>query len=762
MGRLFLSLVRMSLSASVLVAVVLILRAVLRAAPKWIRCALWALVAVRLVCPALPESPLSLQPETGISQAEERYSLSEIPVAFPEAAASAWRAAGDGLNGGLGVQRIRTAERDTDGSSVTVTSQWWEVWVLFGQYVWLIGMAAMLLYAFLSWLRIRRRVREAALLRDNVWLSDRIDSPFILGAVRPRIFLPSDMETAALPQVLAHETAHLRRRDHWWKPLGFLLLSVYWFNPLLWLAYLLLCRDIELACDEKVVREFDAVGRKAYAEALLQCSAPRSMLTACPLAFGELGVRERIRAVVNYKRPAFWIVVAAIAAFAVAGICFLTNPSRFHPDFSREDLLGAEVFHALYMNDVGVWQMDSAGLDTLYDRLQGLTETRRSGFQGLTPLYTITLSLRYQGNLQLRGYAADGSNTELYYDGKTFRITDAAFRSYVREVCERDTLETASAEAPEPFDDSWLRPPALSLLGREPVTAYAGTYVWNAKKDGHAGQISANSVHPLAMEPGEELPVLNRPKYDTISSSKPEQVFLSFEREPDSVRIFRWSDDYWKSGLARAETVRVISPYLTLFGFDLSPGGYVYEVIADWQEAEAGYGMVCYYFYGYLSDYPDVSGEVHIPWVSADPLPYRGPSWISDEPEDYGVTEAMLRMRESPDFDSMTLEALGAYFLHSDGAGAEGAAFCLYRWFMDYPDSVIIYLDRIRGRRIDGLPEGENTAEKLIALAIAHSADDMQAYLRLVEAWRSVYPSGDYAWLLDLLETGNEIFNSRR
>lgn len=196
--------------------------------------------------------------------------------------------------------------------------------------LWLAGLAAMLLYAFLSWLRLRLLVREAVPAGDGRYICDRLRDPFILGLFRPRIYLPSDLSEPELGFVLAHERAHLRRRDHIWKPLGWLLLSVHWFNPLVWLAYALFCRDVEYACDESVVGGLDADGRRAYARALLECSSPRRA-AACPLAFGETGAKARVKGVLNYKKPARWALIVVVAACAVLAVCFLTEPKPAEP-----------------------------------------------------------------------------------------------------------------------------------------------------------------------------------------------------------------------------------------------------------------------------------------------------------------------------------------------------------------------------------------------------------------------------------------------
>ena len=194
-------------------------------------------------------------------------------------------------------------------------------------YVWLAGMAVLLGWAAFSWLRLRRQVAASVSVAKGVYICDDIASPFILGVLRPRIYLPSGLTGATLESVLRHERAHLKRRDHWWKPLAHVLIAVYWFNPLLWAAYVLLCRDIELACDERVVRDMTREDRAAYSQALLQCSLNRRRrLVLCPLAFGEVGVRTRVKSVLRYRRPAVWLSAAAVLLCAALAVTFLTEP----------------------------------------------------------------------------------------------------------------------------------------------------------------------------------------------------------------------------------------------------------------------------------------------------------------------------------------------------------------------------------------------------------------------------------------------------
>ena len=315
MTALFLKLVNMSITASWLVLAVILLRLLLKRAPKALHCLLWALVAIRLICPFTLESNVSLVPrqepisvQTFHAEPVEPSPRVEYEVVIHE-----------DPTGGISVSEPVMHVTHTGGPFPFL--HW-----LTG--IWLVGMALLLIWAAESYLRIRRQVAPSVFVGNGVWICDHIDTPFILGLIRPRIYLPSDLKGRDADHVLAHERSHLKRKDHWWKPLGFLLLSIYWFNPVMWLAYILLCRDIEMACDEKVIKELGTEEKKAYSTALLNCSLPRHQIAACPLAFGEVGVKRRVKNILHYKKPAFWIVMIAVILSIIAAVCLLTDPAE--------------------------------------------------------------------------------------------------------------------------------------------------------------------------------------------------------------------------------------------------------------------------------------------------------------------------------------------------------------------------------------------------------------------------------------------------
>lgn len=376
MSGIFLKLLNLSISASWLVLVVLALRLVLKRAPKWVNVLLWGMVALRLMLPLSIESALSLIPSA--------ETLSPEVVRFDPAPTIT-----------SGVEFIDNAVNPSLSESfaaaplASVNPLY--VWTYLAGWVWLIGLAAMLLYALVSYLRLRRRVSASIPLRENIYVCDEVPSPFILGIVRPRIYLPSMLDEAQRGSVLSHERAHLARRDHWWKPLGFALLAVYWFNPLLWLAYTLLCRDIELACDERVLRGMDAGQVKAYSSALLACSVPRRMIAACPLAFGEVGVGARVKNALRYKKPAFWVVAVSVVVCTVVAVCFLTNPPTDTDaaglvGFHREQVTYADVTDESGAQPSNV-QLTAEETDAVYALLDALQYKRLGAASAMQDCY---------------------------------------------------------------------------------------------------------------------------------------------------------------------------------------------------------------------------------------------------------------------------------------------------------------------------------------------------------------------------------------
>lgn len=311
-------LINTSVSASWLILAIIILRITFKNIPKSMRCALWGLAAVRMLLPFSIQSPLSLVPSAKI-----------IPenILYMDVTAVPQQTAQD-----IAVNPILPGGGETPQNTASL---FWK-FDTYGTAVWLTGMTLMIAYALISYLRLRRTVSASLRLKGNIWICDQIDSPFILGLVRPRIYLPSSLERDIYSYVIVHEQVHLQRLDHCWKPLGFALLAVYWFNPLIWVSYILLCRDIELACDEKVIRTMGVREKKAYSEALLSCSAAAPVISG-PLSFGEVGVKARVKSILRYKKPAFWVVLTAAVIVLILAVCFLTDPPENSTENAESD-----------------------------------------------------------------------------------------------------------------------------------------------------------------------------------------------------------------------------------------------------------------------------------------------------------------------------------------------------------------------------------------------------------------------------------------
>ena len=340
MSRIFSGVLQMSIAAAWMIPVVMVLRRLLKRAPKWVNLVLWGLVGLRLVCPFVPESRFSLMPKLPILsgylygnmigspagnafRADTLQNGTNFSDNISQAALDgSMGAAGSGMGGAFGITGSgigafgagvwRIPERLLSAFSI----------------LWLAGVILFAGYAVYSYVRVRRQVAEAMWLRENLWICDEVKSLFILGLHKPKIYLSSSMDEAQYPYVIAHEQAHLKRGDQWWKPLGFLILAIHWFNPFVWAAYILFCSDLELACDESAVKKLNPQERKDYSYALLSCSMQRRLVTVCPLAFGEVGVKKRVKEILNYKKPTFWVVLAAVAVCVIVAVCFLTNPKQ--------------------------------------------------------------------------------------------------------------------------------------------------------------------------------------------------------------------------------------------------------------------------------------------------------------------------------------------------------------------------------------------------------------------------------------------------
>ena len=368
MNELFLKIINMSISASWLVLAVLILRFVLKKAPKWINVLLWGIVAIRLICPFSFESTLSLIP-----------SAETIPLNIGMDTTPTINSGISAINNAVN-PIISQSNTPMAGASVNLL----QITIGIYEYIWIFGMIALALYTAISYWRLRRKVDTAVRYKDNIFQSENVSFPFVLGIIKPRIYLPFKMNGQYLEYVVAHEQAHICRKDHWWKPLGFLLLMIHWFNPFMWLAYVLLCRDIELACDEKVIKELGNEQRGDYTQALVACSVNRRMIAACPLAFGEVSVKERVKSVMNYKKPAFWVIIISVIVCVGVAVCFLTNPKQDSytlrivvPAGSQEKFVYTDEEVSTIRNSIKIWSGDGLGdTEVLLSPVNKTTETR--------------------------------------------------------------------------------------------------------------------------------------------------------------------------------------------------------------------------------------------------------------------------------------------------------------------------------------------------------------------------------------------------
>lgn len=321
MGELFRNIINASFYGSIAIGAVLLLRLVLKKAPKKYLCLLWALVGLRLLVPFSVESKLSLQPREQAVTESDWQDLRDYGQIFKETAPAATEYVSEEQLIMAKPSEPREVEREFH-------------WAALAPYLWLTVACSMGLYSLISYLRLRRRVRESVKQTGRVWECAGLETAFILGWIKPRIYIPMGLPEMQRQFILAHERAHLKRGDHWIKPIGFIALLIHWFNPLVWVAYILLCRDIEMACDEDVVKNMALEERKAYSAALLSCSAGHRTVAACPVAFGEVSVKQRILGVLHYRKPGFWLSLLAAAAVIFVAVCFLTNPAAEEPDLS--------------------------------------------------------------------------------------------------------------------------------------------------------------------------------------------------------------------------------------------------------------------------------------------------------------------------------------------------------------------------------------------------------------------------------------------
>lgn len=504
----------MSISASWVVIAVLTLRFCLKKAPKWVNVLLWGIVAVRMVFPFSIESVLSLIPSA------ETISPSIMMEQSPSVQTGA-----PALNHVINPV-ISGSFTPAPGASANPLQIW--IPVLAG--IWLFGIAALFLYSAVSYWRLRRKVCEAVILRGNIYQSEKVCSPFVLGIIRPKIYLPYHMDSREMDHVIAHEQTHIRRKDHWWKPLGFLLLTTHWFNPLMWLSYILLCRDIELACDEKVIRKMSNEQRADYTQALVACSVDRRLITACPLAFGEIGVKERVKSVMNYKKPAFWIVLASVIVCAVIAVCFLTNPIGFQFDVSANTIVSANHFDMRNADDPVAIEMTPAQIGELNSRLAGVKNCKRSDkYAGLTPGYQISAQMQDGSYIRISGYSlSDNTMVDIEQSGKRYAVSDREFQEYLSRIC-------AGGDVSAAFD---LQPLRVQYPEYFDLDASAGldVYVWQMAPDSYYFGLLPHTASPRDSTAQELLALRG------ASSEQMRYILAAYALDPDDIHVIPWQN----------------------------------------------------------------------------------------------------------------------------------------------------------------------------------------------------------------------------
>ena len=461
MAAVFLKLLNLSISASWLVLAVLVLRLVSKRSPKWMNVLLWGIVALRLVLPFSIESALSLIPSA------ETVSPAAVQFAPAPTITSGVSVIDNTVNPSLSEHFAATPE-----ASVNPLYVWTEI----AGWVWLIGLGAMLLYVLASYLRLRRRVSVSLPVQDHIYLCDAISSPFILGVVKPHIYLPSGLDEVQRQNVLAHEQAHLARRDHWWKPLGFALLAVYWFNPVLWLAYTLLCRDIELACDERVIRTMDESAVKTYSTVLLACSMPRKAVITCPLAFGEVGVKERVWNALHYKKPAFWVVAASVAVCVVVAVCFLTDPEhetmKWAKNLCVDDVVRVEL---TIMPQVADKQYKDFNADEIAEAVALINKSGGRYVRSMEPLTGGSTELYVTTTDGVRHTVVNNGNVYLCIDGDAYRNFYVTWPYTEGDSPLPDSFQVGDTQATDAnrfYVDNW----SICIVGQ--WLRNAGTRIW--------------------------------------------------------------------------------------------------------------------------------------------------------------------------------------------------------------------------------------------------------------------------------------------
>lgn len=482
MNEFFLKIINMSISASWLIFAVLILRLVLKKAPKWVNVLLWGIVAIRLICPFSFESALSLIPSA---------------ETFPKKIIS-----GPSFDVQSGITPVDNRINDYLGDryfeGVTVPANNGNTIMTILTIVWTIGILLLVAYTVISYWRLHREIDTAVRYKDNIFQSENVSSPFVLGLIKPRIYLPFKLDGQDMEHVVAHEQVHIRRKDHWWKPLGFLLLTIHWFNPLMWLAYVLLCRDIELACDEKVIKGLSNEQRADYTQALVACSVNHRMIAACPLTFGEVGVKERVKSVMNYKKPAFWVIIIAVIVCVGVAVCFLTNPKQDRytlrivvPAGSQEEFVYTDEEVSTVRNSIKIWSGD--GLGDTEVLLFPVNKTAETGYtatyltHGMPVEFDAEKDTWFKIGVNMQNSTNEDIIVYVEVENVEVRIVDEInsvieWFDYLETPDEMKwdgSLEISLTEFPD-VTFRWTYGEMLAVKGSKSTSLYTGMPIWNA------------------------------------------------------------------------------------------------------------------------------------------------------------------------------------------------------------------------------------------------------------------------------------------
>lgn len=426
MNDVFLQIANISITAGWIVIAVILLRLLFKKAPKWVNCLLWGIVGLRLVFPFSIESVFSLIPSVNTISAPTSYNPLNASIE------TGFSAVDTTVNGYIGDHFVEgvTVSANAFSNITTVLS-----------YIWIAGVIIMLIYAGISYIRLKNKMRTSTPLRDNIRQSENVASPFILGIIKPKIYLPYSIDNDEAECIIAHEKAHLKRFDHIIKPLAFIILSVYWFNPLMWVAYILLCRDIELACDEKVINSMAAEERQSYSLALLQNSVNRRSVSACPLAFGEVGVKQRIKSVMSYKKPTLWIIIIAVILCIIASVCFLTDPKTDSLKFKDVYVNSASITDNSKPQEepYELFEAEKLSLGNSLEKIKA-KKMKIDGELG-TPSYSISITVPGIPDIIIY-YYNDNSFTSLYYKNEYYIIDDKSFNTYIYNLCTNNNKDS--------------------------------------------------------------------------------------------------------------------------------------------------------------------------------------------------------------------------------------------------------------------------------------------------------------------------------